>query len=206
MTQADLVDIALIGCAGFEVSDWFLRSVELEIKVSRGERSDVIVWRPEGLRTGREFAAALKARAKIIMISGHATQDGRSICGTAEEEWSHLDGLAEIGATSAVLLDTCYAAKVLPQLGRCLRSPVVGVGAGFAATGHKAKILRYKDSVTVLADVLRELCMPDNVDLSPEAVLGAVNRVNAGTRVSSSPSLQPDTDARRRLLFTHEYP
>jgi hypothetical protein len=60
--------------------------------------------------------------------------------------------------------------------------------------------------VTVLADVLRELCMPDNVDLSPEAVLGAVNRVNAGTRVSSSPSLQPDTDARRRLLFTHEYP
>jgi hypothetical protein len=95
---------------------------------------------------------------------------------------------------------------VLPQLGRCLRAPVIGVGVGFAVTGHKTKILRYQDSVTVLADVLRELCMPDNVDLSPDAILEVVNRVNAGTRVSSSPGLQPETDARRRLLFTHQYP
>jgi hypothetical protein len=58
----------------------------LEIKVSRGERSEVIVWRPEGLRTGRGFAEALKARAKIIVISAHAGQDGRWICGAAEEE------------------------------------------------------------------------------------------------------------------------
>lgn len=204
MAQAD-IDIALIGFVGFEVSAWFLRSIELDIKVSRGERSEVSVWRPEDLRTGREFAEALKTHAKIIVISGHATEDGGLICGTADEEWSRLDGLAEIGAGSAVLLDACYAVKVLPRLGRCLRAPVVGIGTGSAVTGQKVKILRYQDSVTVLADVLRELCMPDDVDLSPEAVLGAVTRVNAGTRASSSPRLQRDTDARRRLLFTHEY-
>jgi len=104
-----------------------------------------------------------------------------------------------------VLLDTCYAAKVLPKLGRYLHAPLVGVGTGFAVTGQPAPILRFRDSVTVIADVLRELCMPDDVDLSPAAVLGAVDRVNAGTRASSSPRLQPSARARRRLLLTHEY-
>ncbi len=89
VTPPEDIDIALIGFAGFQESDWFLRSVELEINVSR-EKRDVTLWRPEGLRDGSGFADALKARAKIIMISGHAAPDGQSISGTTEEEWISL--------------------------------------------------------------------------------------------------------------------
>ena len=103
------------------------------------------------------------------------------------------------------------SAGKLPQPHRAIRRrsivtrAVVGVGTGFAVTGQPAPILRFRDSVTVIADVLRELCMPDDVDLGPAAVLAAVDRVNAGTRASSSSRLQPSASARRRLLLTHEY-
>ena len=179
---ADRVDISLLGFAGFEAGEHFLRALEEEIWVARwsetGDRSTVSVHRPAGLDTAEAMRAELERPSLVTVISAHAGYfDGRhlGVCGTANWPVLLTDAVGRLGAASMVLIDACYAADLAAALKSCAQpgSLLVGLDTG------PDQVTAGRDSVSVLGAVIRELCYYDVADLSPGKVRRAVDSVNA---------------------------
>jgi hypothetical protein len=199
-TAVDL-RLHLIGYERFKTSVKFLCAVEDEISVMQwgrrpGERIDV--HRHAGISTGDQLQAAITERCACSLISCHGGYDESN-----GDVWLSQDAAAKIfldvqkidqvGATNLVIVDACGARRILPELARRTKRGAVLVGIDEENTIGR-------DSVHLLVDVLRELCYPRKPDLSPQAVMSAVDRVKA--RIMARNDLVNDEDDQApRLLI-----
>ena len=178
---ADITDIRLLGFAGFETSERFLRSLDGEIWVARWDRPKIPVDRPDDLDTAAAMWAQLEQPSLITVVSAHAGYfcDGRrlGLCGDGDRAVLLTDSVGTLGAVSMLLIDACYAPDLAAELKSHARP-----GSLIAGLDHKPgedQVTRGGDSVTALGAVIRELCYPADADLSPEAAARAIRSVNA---------------------------
>ena len=186
--MADNFDIRLLGYVGFEASERFLRALEDEIRVTRwdvSKESDITVDRPIGLKTGDAMRAELEKRSLITVVSAHAfPDDGGGFCGEDNDGTSDLPAKTikskSIGATSMLLIDACHLRDLAKELKRAAQPGSLIVGLHHDQ--GKDPFTWGRDSVTVLAAVIRELCYPRAKDLSPEAIAIAVEQCQGPDR------------------------
>jgi hypothetical protein len=206
---ADNTDIRLLGFAGFEASERFLRALDDEIWVARWDRTKISVDRPEGLDTAAAMRAALEQPSLVTVVSAHAGYfcDGRRLgfCGDGDRPVLLADSLGSIGAASMLLIDACYASDLAAELKSHARP-----GSLIAGLDHEPgsdQETRGRDSVTALGAVIRELCYPAAADLSPEAAARAVSSVNAQISARNDAERNrgvTNERAMRPLIRTHE--
>lgn len=193
-------DLRLIGYAQFKISALFLRTIEDEIRVSQwGPRRNprITVHRCPGIRTGGDLRAEIEEPCSVSVISGHGEQDDTGALWLGKDGEGkvrlYLHEIRRVGATSAVVLDACLAPLLLPELARNAHPGTVLIGLADTYTDGR-------NSVTVLADVLRELCYPRSPDLDPPAVMAAVERVDKRIEARNRLALERDQTPR---LFVH---
>jgi hypothetical protein len=172
------VDIRLLGFAGFKASKRFLRSLEDEIWVERWDRKPQLeVVRPTEVQNAGNMKDELEARCRVAVISAHGGRGDRQrmyFAGEYANQDLYVDMIGRLGATSAVLIDACYAGEFFVQLRSHARRGVILVGVD-----SQDEIAWGRDSVTVTADVIRELCYTNEARLDSSAVERAFERVNA---------------------------
>jgi hypothetical protein len=203
MTEDD-VDIRLIGYAAFKASTRFLCSLEDEIYVERwgSKLRKFRVDRVPGIRTGEDLRRALELPCLISVVSAHVDVAGTFFCKNVNgDQRLKVDSIGTLGATTAVLVDACYAKNLFRQLERPTRQGtlLVGIDAPNGTIGGR-------DSVSVLGDVIRELCYSRTAQPDQDAVRRAVNRVS--TQISARNQCLSDAelkeDFRRPDLLLHE--
>jgi hypothetical protein len=192
-------NLRLIGYEKFTISALFLRALEDEIRVSQwGPKRNpkIAVHRCLGIRTGNQLRTEIEQPCSVSLISGHAGQDGNGTLWIGKDSKGkvrlNLQILGQIGAASAVILDACSAPVMLPELARHARPGAVLIGLAADDTDGR-------NSVTVLGDVLRELCYPRRPGLGPSAVVAAAERVNA--RIDARNRLALATDQTPNLII-----
>lgn len=178
----DEIDIRLVGFEGFKASQRSLGMMYEEIWVARwGLPPRPRVHWPTNLTTAEMMQSELALPCKVVVISSHVGYDEEEpdrMCFFSNNHPKpilHVDEIKEIGATSMVLIDGCSAESLFPHLRSQTKPGVRLVGV----KGGVRKWTQGRDSVLVIADVMRELCYTTSCDLSPEAVDQAVERVNA---------------------------
>jgi hypothetical protein len=191
------VRLHLIGYEPFRTSVKFLGAVEDEIKVMRSEHQKIDVHRHPGIRTGGQLGVAIAEPCAACLISCHGGHDDNGdvwLCqGQEVKIFLDVRKVDRVGATSLVIVDACSARQILPELARRTKRGAVLIGIDDKDTHGR-------DSVQLLADILRELCYPAKLDLSPPAIMSAVDRVKA--RISARNELvENDKDRSPRLLI-----
>jgi hypothetical protein len=171
--------IRLLGFAGFEASERFLRSLDDDIWVSRWDRTAIPADRPEDLNTSDAMRAALEQPSRITVVSAHAGyfNDRLGFCGEGDQPVLTLNSLGTLGAASMLLIDACCGPDLAAELKKSHGHP----GSLIAALDYgpgKDQFTKGRDSVTIIGAVIRELCYPARPDLSPEAAARAVDTVN----------------------------
>lgn len=174
------IDIRLVGFAGFEASERFLRALDDEIWVARwGLPPRPRVHRPTELTNAEMMRHELELPCKVVVISAHVGYDESDrICFFSEsgpKPILYVDKLGKLGATSMVLVDGCSFELLYPHLKIHTQPGVRMVGL----KGGVRKWTQGRDSVAVVAAVMRELCYATKGGLSLEAVDRAVELVNA---------------------------
>ena len=172
------VDIRLVGFAGFGAGERFLRALDDEIWLARwGRRRKLHVHRPTDLCTADAVQRELELPCQVTVISAHAGPEGAPeyfSSGGRPDRKLYVDSIGELGAASLILVDACWAERLFERLRHRGRRGTQLVGlAGQDREAHG------RDSVTVIADVLRELCCTSHTRLDQEAVVEAVGRANA---------------------------
>jgi hypothetical protein len=197
-------DIRLIGYTAFRASNRFLRSLEDEIYVERWGTPfrKFTVDRVPRIRTGEDLRRALELPCLISVVSAHVDVDGMFFCKNANgDECLKASSIRTLGATTAVLVDACYAKNLFRQLEQPARQGTLLVGID-APDGT----IRGRDSVAVLGDVMRELCYSGTAQLDRDAVRRAADRVS--TQISARNQCLSDAgfkeDFRRPDLLLHE--
>ncbi len=179
--MADTIDVRLLGFAGFEASERFLRSLADEIWVCRWDLPQIPVDRPDDVSTADAMRAQLQQPSLVTVVSAHAGYfcGGRrlGLCGKDNQPVLLADSIGRLGAASMVLIDACYAADLATELRNHAQpgSLLIGLHTNPGADQETAG----RDSVTALGAVIRELCYPRATDLSPHAARIAVESVNA---------------------------
>jgi hypothetical protein len=170
------VDIRLLGFADFEASKRFLRSLEDEIWVERWDREPQLdVVRPTDLHSAVDLKRELELSCQVAVISAHGGRDGQRMFFSGEgDQRLYVDMVGRLGAASAVLIDACFARRFFVQLCRHAEQGVILVGAD-----SQDETAYGCDSVTVTADVIREMCYTNEARLDSSAADRAVRRVNA---------------------------
>lgn len=193
--------LRLIGYEKFTISALFLRALEDEIRVSQwGPKRNpkIAVHRCPGIRTGSQLRTEIERPCSVSLISGHAGQDSNGTWWIGKDTKGkvrlNLPDLGQIGAANAVILDACSAPVILPELARQARPGAVLIGLAAADTDGR-------NSVTVLGDLLRELCYPRRPGLDHSAVMAAAERVNARTDARNRLALA--TDRTPNLIIHH---
>jgi hypothetical protein len=179
---ADNIDIRLLGFAGFEASERFLRAIDDEIWVARWDNPPKIpVDRPEALDTGDAMKAELERLSLVTVVSVHAYFcDGRFLgfCGEGNQPPVLLtESLGTLGAASMLLIDACEAHDVFAELKSHGRRGSLIAGLDYGPDNDQ--VTWGRDSVTAIGAVIRELCYPARKDLSAAAAARAVTSVNA---------------------------
>jgi hypothetical protein len=171
--------IRLVGFAGYEASERFLRALDDEIHVARTGRAegngiDVNIERPLDIRTENAMKRALEVPCDVLVLSAHAGfDDGIYFSGEGDPApYVRLNSLAHVGAKSAFFLDTCYFRDLIEPIRNHVRCNALLVGVALKGPTFG------RHSVSLLADVLRELCYAEELRLSAEAVRRAVGEVN----------------------------
>lgn len=180
--MTDITDIRLLGYSGFEASEHFLRALCEEIWVSRWQQTPKITPdRPPDLSDATAMRTALEQPSRITVISAHTdwNDEGRiSFSGKGGKPKLPLDSIGKLGAESMVLIDACYA----PELAAELRKPEhLQPGCrivGLAAEPGEYLTTQGRDSITAIGAVIRELCYPPQLDLSPQGASRAVYLAN----------------------------
>jgi hypothetical protein len=204
MTEDD-VDIRLIGYSAFKASTRFLCSLEDEISVERWGTPfrKFNVDRVPGIRTGEDLRRALELPCAISVVSAHGgDSDGMFFCKNHNgDEYLEVNSIRTLGATTAVLVDACWAKKLFRQLERPARQGTLLVGID-----APTRKIDGRDSVAVLGGVIRELCYSRTSKLDTDAVRCAVTRVNAqiSARNKSLSDAEFEEDFRRPDLLLHE--
>jgi hypothetical protein len=208
--MADNADIRLLGFAGFEASERFLRSLDDDIWVSRWDNPPKIpADRPEKL-DGDAMKAELERPSLVTVLSAHAYFDDHDrflgFCGEGERPPVLLtNSLGTLGAANLLLIDACYAAIVAADLKNHARAGSLIVGLDYGL-GNDQKAWG-RDSVTALGAVIRELCYPARKNLSTEAAARAVTSVNAQINARNDAERErgvTNEKAKRPLLLTVE--
>ena len=188
----------LIGYERFTTSTKFLCAVEDDISVMRwgwGQKPDT--HRHPGIRTGEQLRAAIAQPCAACLISCHGgTDDSNGEAWLSQDPKANIfldvQKVEEVGATGLVILDACKARQILSELAKRTKRGTVLVGIDSENT-------LARDSVHLLADILRELYYPAKPDLSPPAVMGAVDRVRA--RITARNDLVSDEKDQAPGLF-----
>jgi hypothetical protein len=176
-TTADL-RLHLIGYERFETSVKFLSAVEDDISVMQwGRRQKIHVYRHAGISTGEQLRAAIAEPCAGCLISCHGGHDDSNgevwLCQDSEVRvFLDVRKVDQVGATSLVIVDACSTRQILPELSHRTTKGAVLVGIDGKNTAGR-------DSVQLLADVMREVCYAAKPDLSPSAIMSAVDRVTA---------------------------
>lgn len=199
------VDIRLVGFAGFEASERFLQALYDEIWVARwGLPPRPRVHRPTELTTAEMMRHELELPCKVVVISAHVGYDeSERICFFSESGPKPIlcvDELGKLGATSMVLVDGCSFEILYPHLKIHTQPGVRMVGL----KGGVRKWTQGRDSVAVVAAVIRELCYATKCGLSLEAVDRAVELVNAqivarNEYISGKVARMPSLDVQQAL-------
>jgi hypothetical protein len=207
--MADNTGIRLLGFAGFEASERFLRALHDEIWVTRWDRSRISVDRPDSLDTAAAMRAALEQPSFITVVSAHAGYfcDGRRLgfCGAGDRPVLLADSVGSLGAASMLLIDACYAPDLAAEFKSHARPR--SLIAGLDHEPGEEQVTRGKDSVTALGAVIRELCYPTDADLSPEAAARAIDIVNAQISARNDAERKrgvTNKKAMRPLIRVHE--
>jgi hypothetical protein len=206
----DNSDIRLLGFAGFEASERFLRALDDEIWVSRWQNPPKIpVDRPESLGTGDAMKAELERPSLVTVLSAHAYFcDGRFVgfCGEGDQPPVLLAGsIGTFGAASMLLIDACEVPDVVAEL-ECHARPGSLI-AGLDYGPDNDQVTWGRDSVAALGAVIRELCYPARKDLSAAAAARAVTSVNAQISARNEAERKrrvTSKNARRPLLRIHQ--
>lgn len=156
--------VRLLGFAGFDASEHFLRGLAEEIWVARWGRSPKIrVHLPDSLDTAEAMRNELQQPSLITVLSAHAGYLSGSLCLCGEDDRPCLpvSSIRRLGATSTVMIDACFTPDLAAALKKACQagSLLVGLNSG---TGQST---RGRDSVAVLGAVIRELCYPARVQL-----------------------------------------
>jgi hypothetical protein len=209
--MADDTGITLLGFAGFEASERFLRALEDEIWVARADNQPKIPTdRPVKLDTGEAMKAELERPSLVTVLSAHAFFDEHDrfigFCGEGSRRPVLLtNSIGTLGAESMLLIDACYAAIVAADLKSHARPGSLIVGLDYGPGNDQNTWGR--DSVTALGAVVRELCYPSRKDLSTEAAARAVASVNAQIGARNDAERErgvTNEKAKRPLLITLE--
>ena len=208
--MADKADIRLLGFAGFEASERFLRALDDEIWVSRCENPRKIsVDRPETLDTGGAMKAELERPSLVTVLSVHAYFCNDRFVGFSGEGDQPpvllAESLATLGAVSMLLIDACDASEVAAVLESHARRGSLIAGLDYGPGNDQ--VTWGRDSVTALGAVIRELCYPDTKDLSAAAAARAVTSVNAQIGARNDAERKrgvPKKYASRPLLRMHQ--
>jgi hypothetical protein len=174
----DGIHIRLLGFAGFDASEHFLRGLAEEIWVARWGRSPKIrVHLPDSLDTAEAMRNELQQPSLITIVSAHAGYFSGSLCLCGEDDQPCLpvSSVRRLGATSMVMIDACCTSDLAVALKKACQpgSLLVGLNNG------PGQYTRGRDSVAVLGSVIRELSYPARVQLDDEGVRRAVESVNA---------------------------
>jgi hypothetical protein len=209
--MADNTGIRLLGFAGFEASERFLRALDDEIWVARWDNPPKIpADRPEKLDIGEAMKAELERPSLVTVLSAHAYFDDHDrflgFCGDGDQPPVLLtNSIGTLGAASMLLIDACYAAIVAADLKSHARPGSLIVGLNYGSDNDQKTWGR--DSVTALGAVIRELCYPARKDLSTEAAARAVTSVNAQINARNDAERErgvTNEKAKRPLLLTLE--
>lgn len=197
--MADNADIRLLGFAGFEASERFLRSLHDDIWVSRWDNPPKIPADRPGKLDRVALKEELERPSLVTVLSAHAYFDEHDrfigFCGEGDQPPVLLtNSIGTLGAASMLLIDACYAAIVAADLKSHARPGSLIVGLDYGP-GNDQKACG-RDSVTVLGAVIRELCYPARKDLSTEAAARAVTSVQA--------QINARNDAERERGVTNE--
>lgn len=185
------VRVRLLGYAGFEASERFLRSLEDEIMVARGcpgedcGRADaqsgptkILLARPRDLTSSAAMRGALGVPCDIAVLSAHASPDLPRIAGEHADIGRtrlYVSGMPVLGASRMVLLDTCHPKAMRDGLLQGHLQP--GCQLVCLAPPREYNFGIY--SVTSIAQVLRELFYQERVDLTPTVIRAVLDSVNA---------------------------
>lgn len=209
--MADNADIRLLGFAGFEASERFLRSLHDDIWVSRWDNPPKIpADRPEKLDTGDAMKAELERPSLVTVLSAHAYFDDHDhflgFCGDGDQPPVLLtNSIGTLGAASMLLIDACYASIVAADLKSHARPGSLIVGLDYGPDNEQK--VWGRDSVTALGAVIRELCYPARKNLSTEAAAWAVTSVNTQINARNDAERErgvTNEKAKRPLILTLE--
>jgi hypothetical protein len=193
--MANKTGISLLGFAGYEASERFLRALDDEIWVAR-DPVKIPVHRPEDISTGDAMRAELERTSPVTLISAHAGYpEGRlAFCGAGDDPVLHLDSIRTLGATSMLIIDTCYAPAIAAELKNRARHGSLIVG--LSCEPGEEQITWGRDSITAVASIIRELCYsyPYRQELGSWAAARAVDLANT--------QIQARNDAERRRGVT----
>lgn len=208
--MADNAEIRLLGFAGFEASEHFLRALDDDIWVSRWENPPKIrVDRPESLDTGDAMKTELERPSLVTVLSVHAYFCNDHFVGfSGEGEQPPVlltESLQTLGAVSMLLIDACNASDVVAELeGHARRGSLI---AGLDYGPGNEQVTGGRDSVTALGAVIRELCYPTRKDLSAAAAARAVTSVNVQIDARNDAERKrgvTSKNARRPQLLMHQ--
>jgi hypothetical protein len=191
---AGTVRVRLLGYPGFEASERFLHSLEDELIVARGclgekcscgdcssDATRVVLDRPQDLTSSAAMRAALAVPCDVTVLSAHASPAPPRIAGRHEDIGRtrlYVSNMPLLGASRLVLLDTCYPKAMRDRLLQGHLQPDCQLVSLAPPRVYNFGIY----SVTSIAQVLRELCYQERVDLAPDVIRAVVDSVNAQSK------------------------